>query len=85
MAKQKDHSEATAVGEERAGPLINVVTGGGEKRMDSGYILRVEWADLSDMLDMGLCEGWGNSCQISVLGSRRTVPISKVGKTKFMG
>lgn len=32
VAKQKDHSEATAVGEGRTGPLINVVTGGMERR-----------------------------------------------------
>lgn len=51
--------------------------------MDSGYIPRVEWADLGDMLDVGLCEGWENSCQISVLGNRWMVPISKMGK--FMG
>lgn len=53
--------------------------------MDSGRILRAEWEDLGDMLDVGLCEGWGNSCQIRVLGNRGMVPISKTGKTKFMG
>lgn len=53
--------------------------------MDSGCILRAECKDLGDMLDVGLCEGWGNSCQIRVLGNRGMVPISKMGKTKFMG
>lgn len=53
--------------------------------MDSGCILRAECKGLGDMVNVGLCEGWGNSCQIRVLGNRGMVPISKTGKTKFMG
>lgn len=54
--------------EGRDGPLIKVVTGDGEERMDSGYILGVECEGLSEYVGCGPLQGVGEKLSNFCLG-----------------